>query len=1270
MLSHPYVTNFELSDGKNLIRSIEESVDNIQHLEYTDIQFEYASATNSKHNNELLLYVSSKSGHVLELSYNEKRVLRIHRLLPLKRPTASSDKIILANAPSIGVNALTVTSNFCITGSNDGYIRVWSNDFQQTYIEAQHDNSICGLAISDDQTRVVVSTVSGSLGVLNLVNKSYSTLVHSHVNSITDIDYDDIRKQMISVSIDGTIRIWSFETGEQSFEFTSLNDTPLLVTYHPNRQAFAVGFSNGKIKVFELNTSIISAEVNHHTSCITGLLYSHNASKLLTSDSDGNLCLSHVNDGYKLQRTIARALPVINNESLSSLHGNCLTISPDGKHTAYIGPTEFVVTVVETNNLSQTLRIDISSSTFNDIQTVDESALLVHYSPSRHLLVATSDQKLLKFDSYTGKLLNIVSAIISCTHKRSFDSLALSSDNQYLLTSGDNLIKFWDYDMRLDINFQSFVGHSESVRKLFFTPDNMNVISVGDSIFIWDVLAWSTPLPLMPNNAQCIISPQSVMTKILEQDDTVNGMPRYPHQPFSYHDADRQRATSASIEHSKNTKHKPNGESVRQFQKRYLAPPNQEGLKLSSIIGYNGNGRENVIWHPHTGLFVYSVGCNVIVENLNQSEQTVLSGHSDEISTLALANDVSVFASAQCSSSFNREMQSRIIIWDVKSLKQKVFLQQPVHGITCMAFSRDDRFLVTVGDYVKPLFTLWNMCDYTNILNWEDESEKQISIHCLSWDPSSTNEFVTGGSNGTINFCKIIGSNPNDIRLHVISQTMPLTLVEHLNHCEITSCVYITNGNLVLCSTNLGFITCWNTRTNVCMLHWKADQTEICYMISIKHKLITGSSEGLLKLWNIEHLESNITMSNSYNNSIVYNETNFGLIIQNELQLDGAIISGGFDSTFDMGIVGTTNGSLFCICWSDRSKTRLLASHVHTITGIVPIEDTHLITSSEDGTIRLWQLDDRDELLKFDANGLKVTCIAPWENAITPTNDCHASPVKNIITKIRSIVAGYDDGTIRLFNLLYAQMVVKLHPHTTSVTVVHVPLNSTIVVSGAQDGTLIISSLTQGIVLRVLNEQRNAPICSIDSKYLKSVGNEDLPYVWAATSHDRRVSIWKSNKHFEQCQLNDWLTFVAPPFAPDGTVYESTKNWKFYPPSLAYFSSTEQNILIYVGYGIEKLVQFYNIETKQIIRTMALSQWCNCFDVSSLTNDDGDDNNHRLIAFGTKERLVQIKDYNLGTFQDFISNSDCINHIKFSKTQNYLYTTSSNEIFIWKVLLS
>ena len=52
------------------------------------------------------------------------------------------------------------------------------------------------------------------------------------------------------------------------------------------------------------------------------------------------------------------------------------------------------------------------------------------------------------------------------------------------------------------------------------------------------------------------------------------------------------------------------------------------------------------------------------------------------------------------------------------------------------------------------------------------------------------------------------------------------------------------------------------------------------------------------------------------------------------------------------------------------------------------------------------------------------------------------SPLKNMKSTIRSVVAGYNNGTIGIFNLLHGQMVLKLQAHKSSVTAIHIPLHS------------------------------------------------------------------------------------------------------------------------------------------------------------------------------------------------------------------------------------
>ena len=173
-------------------------------------------------------------------------------------------------------------------------------------------------------------------------------------------------------------------------------------------------------------------------------------------------------------------------------------------------------------------------------------------------------------------------------------------------------------------------------------------------------------------------------------------------------------------------------------------------------------------------------------------------------------------------------------------------------------------------------------------------------------------------------------------------------------------------------------------------------------------------------------------------------------------------------------------------------------------------------------------------------------------------------------------------------------------------------------------------------------------------------------YQWLITSHDRRVSLWKSNEQFDLCQLIDWLTFSAPAFAPDGKTYD--QDWTAYPPSLARF--LDGNLLMYLGYGIEKSIQIYHLDQKQILRTIPLSQWCLCFDLSTIESNENDQ--QHLIALGTKDRLVQLKDYTQGSFQDFLGNCSTVEQIRFirKKSNHLLITSSSNEIFVWKVLIN
>ena len=51
------------------------------------------------------------------------------------------------------------------------------------------------------------------------------------------------------------------------------------------------------------------------------------------------------------------------------------------------------------------------------------------------------------------------------------------------------------------------------------------------------------------------------------------------------------------------------------------------------------------------------------------------------------------------------------------------------------------------------------------------------------------------------------------------------------------------------------------------------------------------------------------------------------VLLEQEMMLDGAVVSASFDHSMDMGIVGTTAGTLWYINWTDSSSIRLISGH-------------------------------------------------------------------------------------------------------------------------------------------------------------------------------------------------------------------------------------------------------------------------------------------------------------------------------------------------------
>ncbi|ESP04065.1 hypothetical protein LOTGIDRAFT_230310 [Lottia gigantea] len=1291
------------------LRSAPVNLTEHHNMDLTDICFEACVQPDRESANKLL-YACSKSGHILKIDYKKVTVQHVRRLLPVSKKTDHKDIKVDTKGTGICINSMYVSEAFCVTGSDDGFLRLWPLDFAHVYLEAEHEGPVTAVNLSADGLKILAGTITGNIGILDVSTRGYSTIMRSHTSSIYSVAIDPYRKHIATVSQDKTIRVWDAETLQQLYDFSSAKECPCTISYHPLKQVFACGFENGIIRIFNVSTTTMLAEHKQHNSMITGLVYNPKGDYLYSCDSLGTLVLYDITtDTYSVNRVLTNT--VARGERYSP---NALTVCPDGSRVAFIGPSDFTVTVVEGKSLDEVLRIDVTNMYPTDTRTSIDTAVQVSYSTTKlhHLLVTTANNKLLKFDARNGRLLTEMDHI----HRSGCTSISVYDTGKYLATAGDKVIKIWDYEMKLDINFQVFIGHCEKINRILFTPDGIGFISVGEAIYIWDFLAFHKPPPsegrdvvldkeqeelikemerlnnsmgksftevprrspprptirfdspgriddlssiykssvgdiddiqsVTSEKEEVILGPEleEVNQQMSSDEDRQiavirSGNQVYTNQQTSLHSPRHVTAdsgnhiiiTSTTVpkpniqpkpstnKQSKPTvykhyKHRPTSHGI--AQRRYTAPPNQAGLRLSSVIGYNGNGRNNMIWQQDTGLFAYTCGSILIIEDLNTSEQRHLQGHTEEISTIALQNDYQVIASA--SGGYEGVSPSQICIWDIKDGICKKTLSHHEYDIVCMTYSRDDRFLVSVGDYRECNVVLWSTNDYSVLAT----TTTDYPIHDIQWDPSTVNEFSTVGENATVLFW-LLDETVSEVALNVHVADVPGELVSVGGKAVSFTALEFGNDSTLYIGTSHGKITAWDTRQNSCFMLWDGDDAEIDLLLCNGNKLLTGSCNNNVKLWSLDNI-NDIKQSNRPP------ALQHGLTLEDEMTLNGIITCAVFDPNMEMGIVGTGAGTLWYINWSERTSLRLVSGHMNKINGMSICNNGLLATGGDDGSVRVLTIKDREQALQFQVLDQKCTCLS------------FAPPSQQSNQSIPNIAAGFSDGTVRMFDVNKVEMVLKMQPHGVSVTAISFSSDGRMIISGSQDGILCVSSITTGLTEE--DTSVNAPL------------------LWLASSNDRRVSVWSADWSRDFCELVDWLTFPAPAFTPDGSIIDKNNKGdsKSFPPTLACFSKEESDIILYVGYGMQKNVQFYSLSQRKVVRTAALTHWATSLDVSPDSS---------LIAIGINERLLKLLDYFEGSFQDFTGHSDSVSHVNFHLMCSLILAAGYSDILMWEVAL-
>jgi WD40 repeat protein len=466
---------------------------------------------------------------------------------------------------------------------------------------------------------------------------------------------------------------------------------------------------------------------------------------------------------------------------------------------------------------------------------------------------------------------------------------------------------------------------------------------------------------------------------------------------------------------------------------------------------------------------------SIIVWNLKESKQeATLLGHSSKVSCLAISADDLLLASGSEDNS--------VILWNLQALEQEQIFTGHSGPVTCLAFSSDSLYLTSASSDMT--VRVWNLQEMTEEAVLAGHSDRII---CLQISKDN----------------KLIASGSADSTIRIWSLADMSLEAEFSGHTSTITCLAFTHDSAYLSSGSAdSTVRIWNLHEMREEILFSGHLNKVtCISISPDDRFIaSGSWDATVRIWSIKEAReesvlrghSNFIVSLAFSsNSIYLASSSWDSTVriwsmeemkqQAELHGHSGKVHFVALSRNDKYLVSADAKTLINRTFSASCDRIQITEHSNAVNCVEFSEDGKYVTScSEDNTVILWNLAEREEEIELTGHSGPVSC-------------CKVSKDS------RLVISGSWDGSVRIWNIeKKEQEAVFLHD-SGKVLCMAISNNSGLIASGSSDGSLILLNIIDKKVEKVfsgLGSSINCVIFSMDDKYLISGLSDSNIRVW------------------------------------------------------------------------------------------------------------------------------------------------------------------------------